>query len=522
MAVIQKNEVLIPFLGSRLAFITGLDPMGSTNIGEAIYSRALPGLTSVTDRIRYYSFYCWFFDKYASEVGDPNPKEQRKLIRRAEYLLALIAAKNHWEGYAGITKAQAYYSEDLSILDLKEGTGESSQQFDGSYWANPQGVFGDNYKASMRTLGLIIEGQPDVYIRSEYEDKELVSGKLLGDGFAKSIGNLCAKTFWSAIRSGEISRDSFEMLSSAVDMKRIPSGSEEQVLLVKLLTSQDLPRDVNETYLRKESIRILLNYIKTESRPIGYQDLLKTIYENKGAGQEDTDTLMAWYHFQLNQYWHMVITATLAAVLKALREKSDGSWCVEKDFLKDLSEDVYKNLKSQDFVSSNWGSVVVSDIGTHDLAKSLTSGTYIERLSNSILLLRILMHDNHEYLSDLSSFERRYRIRNTTHFIAKYDELNAKAEEPFVQFYSNFLLRHIIQHHQFVAMLKMNASQSTEKLLREDGLIRLVDEIGFGFSDPRINTLMNFLNDLGILVKKEGTLTDDGNQLLAKLNLVND
>ena len=67
--------------------------MGMLNVGEQVFSMILPGLNNVTERIRYYSFYCWFFGTYAKWNGSEDPKEQRKFIRRAEYLLALVAAK---------------------------------------------------------------------------------------------------------------------------------------------------------------------------------------------------------------------------------------------------------------------------------------------------------------------------------------------------------------------------------------------------------------------------------------------
>ena len=39
--------------------ITGLDHLGSAAPCIAIYSTLLPGITNVTDRARYYSFYPW-------------------------------------------------------------------------------------------------------------------------------------------------------------------------------------------------------------------------------------------------------------------------------------------------------------------------------------------------------------------------------------------------------------------------------------------------------------------------------
>ena len=118
MAVIKKNQILAPFLGAKLNFIPGQDPMGMLNIGEQIFSMLLPGLNNVTDRIRYYSFYCWFFGWYAKAIGSENPKEQRNYLRRAEYLLALISVPENEGGIAGITKAEKNYSEEPGTKEV--------------------------------------------------------------------------------------------------------------------------------------------------------------------------------------------------------------------------------------------------------------------------------------------------------------------------------------------------------------------------------------------------------------------
>ena len=82
MSVIRKNEVIVPFLSEPLKFIVGQDPMGMLNIGERTFTMLLPGLNSITDRIRSYSFYSWFFGWYAKEIRNENPKEQMRYLRR--------------------------------------------------------------------------------------------------------------------------------------------------------------------------------------------------------------------------------------------------------------------------------------------------------------------------------------------------------------------------------------------------------------------------------------------------------
>lgn len=44
----------------------------------------------------------------------------------------------------------------------------------------------------------------------------------------------------------------------------------------------------------------------------------------------------------------------------------------------------------------------------------------------------------------------------------------------------------------------MNNTQPTEKFIREDGLIRFIDDVDYAYFSPRLNTLIDFLRDIQI------------------------
>lgn len=49
--------------------IGGLDHVGTQGPCILIYSQLLPGITNVTDRARYYSFYPWLIRSYEERDG---------------------------------------------------------------------------------------------------------------------------------------------------------------------------------------------------------------------------------------------------------------------------------------------------------------------------------------------------------------------------------------------------------------------------------------------------------------------
>ena len=63
----------------------------------------------------------------------------------------------------------------------------------------------------------------------------------------------------------------------------------------------------------------------------------------------------------------------------------------------------------------------------------------------------------------------------------------------------------------------MNNTQSTEKFIREDGLIRFIDDVDYAYSSPRLNTLTDFLKELQLISEDKKDLTTIGLELYNSL-----
>src|SRR4051795_12310397 len=81
-------------LGTAPSQIGGLDHLAVQAPCINIYGRLLPGITNVTDRARYYSFYPWLiwsFDQAGFTLYDNDFIER---FRRADCLFSLIAERH--------------------------------------------------------------------------------------------------------------------------------------------------------------------------------------------------------------------------------------------------------------------------------------------------------------------------------------------------------------------------------------------------------------------------------------------
>lgn len=85
----DSNEV---FWATIDGFKNGRDPLGIENSSVALYSLLVPGLTNLTGRVRYYSFFCWLLSEYKllRRNGKMSELEQYDFIRRAELAMAFI------------------------------------------------------------------------------------------------------------------------------------------------------------------------------------------------------------------------------------------------------------------------------------------------------------------------------------------------------------------------------------------------------------------------------------------------
>lgn len=142
----------------------GLDHLGVQAPGIEIYSQLLPGITNVTDRARYFSFYAWLFWQF-EQKGWRAYGEWLPMLRRAECLFALIALHH---GLVNADDASAHSGAMVgsavlfhALQSASEGSRFSLSIFadadesNARYFKNPTGGFGQYYFGSLWQLGIM-------------------------------------------------------------------------------------------------------------------------------------------------------------------------------------------------------------------------------------------------------------------------------------------------------------------------------------------------------------------------------
>ena len=123
--------------------------------------------------------------------------------------------------------------------------------------------------------------------------------------------------------------------------------------------------------------------------------------------------------------------------------------------------------------------------------------------------------NNSEYEEFKGKIKATYRgVHNDA--IDFFDTLKSCIEYQLFDFVKSFLTEQIIYGHYSEAMRKFSQNGiATQKLMIENGFVKGLDRYGSSHSSPRINTLYNFVTDLGLVSNNK--LTGRGKNLLKNL-----
>ena len=177
MAEITKNHDL-DWLERDRHIIKGLDHLGVQVVSANLYTLLLPGITNVTDRARYYSFYPWVVDRYARSGPVKRGRDAwRTWVRRFDFAFCMASVAHEIDSDSFDAAATAVVGADTArgllrgahknaIVDVR-----SAAELDASgkvpkkdaYFQNNEGGLGQYYKGSLRDLGLIVTD-------SDYQD----------------------------------------------------------------------------------------------------------------------------------------------------------------------------------------------------------------------------------------------------------------------------------------------------------------------------------------------------------------
>ncbi|MGH9808275.1 MAG: hypothetical protein ACRD9W_13625, partial [Terriglobia bacterium] len=280
-----------------------------------IYRTLIPGLTNVTNRLRYYSYYCWVVGLFAETRHADDIKQWRIFVRRAEaiYALACEALKpGSTERLAGIEWARKYWASlegsDIDVRPYTDSPGESGQ-----YLKAKGGNFGQFYVRSMLEVRLL---HPSSRIPIVSADR----GQALADAFAAAIGPDTRKRLAHAIDRGRLSKADLLAIGDAVHPSAIHAGTTEMRLLRDFLWAEQ--PDASGDATRRTSAWLLLDLahrgVSIEDEPAVRRAFYQRILPNGMKYPVRGRVIDRWRAYQANELCHIALEAWLNRVAAAL------------------------------------------------------------------------------------------------------------------------------------------------------------------------------------------------------------
>ena len=491
-----------PFMGDNKPLSVGLNPLGFRTASEQLFTTLLPGLNVVTLRVRYYSFYCWLIKSFYENRLKAIRSDFQRHIRMSELLMALIHAQsNNSGGVPGITRASEIIDEGEEIINFNEDAMPKGNPV-GGYWKGSYGAFGTYYAASLQEMGIIRPVLDNTNLYNVTPRNEgYIGGEELAEAFDKSVGKEIGNLFKECAIKGIVTRQQLAEMEPYFQSHSLPDNQERQLLL-QMLLQHDRPYSHEESYLRKDSLRLLLNFLI--DNPVDYFSELqfaRHIYNRYNQGIESSLAAVGWYAYYLNDSRQFEALNIFDVLLDRLQQSTKpGQWENIDEFTSELSKEVCKDFDCEGQtlgeLFENWDSV-------SEPSKKMAHAFYVI-FDNYV--------KNPNYKDSKSAIRKSFRsVSNDA--LESFDEIERSIDVQMTIYVKRFLTENIIYNHYSESMRKFSQNGiPTQKLTIENGYVRGIATYSATHSSPRIDTLRNYATDLGLIQNFQ--VTQKGVELL--------
>lgn len=250
-----------------------MDPLGSQAPSINIYSQLLPGITNVTDRARYYSFYPWMVWTYERLPGTKTKPNFIEWVRRSDCLFTMIGIRHRLA-----TNDNNYTQHEQSLIgsrtlhqvvaDLCPNSYRRLSDFtvldDGKplrYFKNPFGGLKQYYIGTFDGLGLMTSAGSAVANTNE-------GGCALAEKMDASVDG---KLFAATIQADEVNLHILDSLYSFCPCQLTTSLAEHKELVDLFFERNDAPSD--EGLQRRNTLGLMLDLARAMARGGGESGL---------------------------------------------------------------------------------------------------------------------------------------------------------------------------------------------------------------------------------------------------------
>ncbi|MBP6434781.1 MAG: hypothetical protein KA292_08970 [Sphingorhabdus sp.] len=494
---------------------SGLDPLGMQRPIEVIYQSIVPGISTITLRYRYYSFFPFILRHYEEKIRHSDPNEFRMFQRRCEVLFALICTYGDSElGITGSDWANRTLSDaragagEAAIIDFSIGADPNADE-SLRYLRNKGGAFGAIYATQMSEMGLIhFPGAGDPNPNPVCSDVALT----LADAFSRELGAM-ADEFFEVVAAGKIALPSLKSFE-AMKPNQLKQGSDEHILLTDILLGKSDASGETDR-MRRNTLQMLLDVTAT-SRSIPRAEQVKWHwFENvpnlQGGSAREVPHL--WFLYQACDLVRLAYEAILSAALTLLETAPR-----RRMTLADLTDELIGFVEIagdqtwEDFSLGLADEATAAREHAQAMLSAMEEGETAEQVRLAVSLIAILYDRSstatsliEEALSGADYFQS---LRTEVQFL---DRARASSASRVI---ADLIRERILKRHMWVASRKFrNQKAYTFHMEPEEGQLRYRSHFRVSPSSPRLDQALRFLRDISLI--DENGITERGRAEMA-------
>ncbi len=526
MSVISDGQWEAPFWGASKSFITGQDMLGMQIASIATYATLLPGLTNLTQRIRYYGFYMWLLEQYARTRHKVSVSEFHRFVRRGELILAFVMAHNYVDERAVVGSNYAkkrLQQNNTGSIDIAAG---ADIENDNIYWKYSSGAFGQYYQGALSAMGLIAP--------SKNEKSILVCtphyGRKLAGLFEDTVDESIREKYLGVINSGTLSREELTSFSKAFSLTAIKPQTPEWDFYIEMLFGKDFPTtetQAGHTTFRVETLLLYMQYLADsdtfESVSSFPHSFLYRLWDK--APFDGYTASMGWHYYALNENAHFALETLLWVLLVELEIQGSITLSDMADHFTNQINSAFDELYDSTSLDRNFNELSFLDFsaGLYQQGFHPTSFTdKIEETGSSeafrsgvyaLNVLGLIYQHEKQQLVKLNAYSRQHGMHRDADATELLSWMQKNENLTLPAFVRKLVLQHIINRHIEVAMRKMrNRNENTLKFILEDNILKPVATVQPVWTGPRIKSVHQYLVDLKLVENDE--LTALGKELL--------
>jgi hypothetical protein len=538
----------------------GRDFLSYEYVGVLMLDRLLPGLSNITQRARYYSFYCWvlyrFFEK--SELPKTTKNFRLYLKRKSRIFLYANGILHYNESRSGIDGIDSVRS-DIEKNGILQGNEICWDEEDLN-----------NYRGNYRVYSQKLKELRLTQDNDEHGPESLTQiGREVAETFEESLRHTRYYTDYCDTKEMaspiKIPISVLEEYGKACDVLGLYKSLNEQKALAKaFFRLEEIPKEeqliaegkheaLDAPRRRRESMALVLDMIDKGNTRLSYDDFQRLSYFAKAQSDgykphpQLKDRLEYWRMFHARQYFVYAIESIFRNITLQIENsplsledvvqnilngidfqmlKSDFGIAFTADtLLSDIMEEIQKGKTGEDFDKAcTLDSPLQEDALLRAIREHIHENDPTYQVGYSTLLLFLLFLRLHSYQTQKAPAWEFAEIGNGSNFSINdfFQEFNNQIQkgETYRDFLKSIIHDRIVLRHLHKAMEKLVGNKiDTFHFTYEEGLIKWQKSAYPKMNASRFQNTLNMLTDLSLIeaVSGEYAVTKTGKEILSRL-----